>query len=263
MILPAQKGADTRTSYDRHLAKLTPILGFQIADVRRRHINAIRDTMAATPRTRELFGRVCSILFNFAIRELDVEMVNPALLMSRDGVAKSYAAWSDVERAAFEASDPPMHVMTAYMVALHTGPRRGDIVGLRRSDDLGHALAIGGRKTRNPITVQTHPRLRAYLDTLPATLTIIADAQGRPVTADRLSKDLRRHLDGLGFPHLSLHGLRHTAGKMMAEAGCSAHEIAAVLGHESLQMVERYTKKADQERLASAAVVKMQNKNRK
>jgi integrase len=237
---------------------LTPILAFPIADIRRRHINAIRDTLADKPRTRELFGRVCSILFNFAIRELDVDMSNPARLMSSDHETSSYVPWSDTERALFEASSPPAHVMTAYMVALHTGPRRGDIVGLRRSDDLGHALAIGGRKTRNPITVLIHPALRAYLDALPATLTIIADADGRPVAPGRLSKDLRRHLDAIGLPHLHLHGLRHTAGKMLAEAGCSAHEIAAVLGHESLQMVQRYTKRADQERMASAAVLKLQ-----
>jgi integrase len=70
-------------------------------------------------------------------------------------------------------------------------------------------------------------------------------------------------LDSLGFPHLSLHGLVHTTGKIMAEAGSSAHETAAVLGHKSLQMLQRYTKRADQERMASAAVVKLQNKNRK
>jgi integrase len=250
----------TRQSYEREIDRLAPITGFAASDVKRRHVNTIRDTLVDRPRTRELFGRVVSIVFNYGIRELDLEMINPARLMGRDGEAESYLPWSDAERALFEASSPPVHVMTAYMVGLYTGPRRGDIVGLKRRDDLGHALAIGGSKTKNPIAVAIHPALRTYLDTLPASLTIIADKLGRPVKDSRLSKDLRAHLDSIGLPHLHLHGLRHTAGKMLAEAGCSSHEIAAVLGHSTLQMVERYTKRADQVRLAGAAIVKLRGK---
>jgi integrase len=44
------------------------------------------------------------------------------------------------------------------------------------------------------------------------------------------------------------------AGRRLAEAGCSAKQIAAVLGHASLTEVERYTRDADQERLADAAI---------
>lgn len=43
----------------------------------------------------------------------------------------------------------------------------------------------------------------------------------------------------------------------LAEAGCSAKQIAAVTGHASLREVERYTLAADQERLARDAVDKL------
>ena len=36
----------------------------------------------------------------------------------------------------------------------------------------------------------------------------------------------------------------------LAEAGCSANEIASILGHRSLGEVERYTRAADQAQLA-------------
>lgn len=42
-----------------------------------------------------------------------------------------------------------------------------------------------------------------------------------------------------------------------AEAGCSAHQIAAITGHRTLSEVERYTRAADQERLAVAAMLKI------
>jgi len=42
----------------------------------------------------------------------------------------------------------------------------------------------------------------------------------------------------------------------MAEAGCSANEIAAISGHSTLTEIARYTKAADRERLARAAVAR-------
>jgi enterobacteria phage integrase len=73
------------------------------------------------------------------------------------------------------------------------------------------------------------------------------------VTATRLSKDL----DSIGLTDVHLLGLRHTAGTALAEAGCSSHEIQAVLGHNTLQMVKRYTKRAQQRRMAGSAVLKL------
>jgi len=37
---------------------------------------------------------------------------------------------------------------------------------------------------------------------------------------------------------LTFHGLRHTAGKMMADVGCDTGTIAAVLGHADEKNVE-------------------------
>lgn len=252
----------TRTSYARELDRLAPIGRFQASEIKRKHIKAIRDKLAATPRTRQLFGQVCSVLFNFGIRELDLEMLNPAAKMRRDGEAESFASWSVDEMTAFEESAPPVHLMTAYMVGRYTGPRRSDIARLRRNDYNGVTLRIAGNKTNNEIFVRAHSNLRTYLNGLPKTLSLIADDLGRPVTPDRLSKDLRAHLDSIGLNHLHLHGLRHTAGKELAEAGCTPHEIAAVLGHETLQMVEHYTKTAAQKRMAQSAVMKLERRTK-
>jgi Phage integrase family len=52
------------------------------------------------------------------------------------------------------------------------------------------------------------------------------------------------------------HGLRKAAARRLAEAGCSASEIAAITGHKTLAEVERYTRAADQVRLAQQAIRK-------
>jgi integrase len=59
-----------------------------------------------------------------------------------------------------------------------------------------------------------------------------------------------------GLPRCSAHGLRKAAARRLAEAGCTMHEIAAITGHASLSEVQRYTKAADQKRLALSAMEK-------
>jgi integrase len=59
-----------------------------------------------------------------------------------------------------------------------------------------------------------------------------------------------------GLPkHYSAHGLRKAGCRRLAEAGCSANEIAAWSG-QSLREVERYTRAADQARLARNAMAR-------
>jgi integrase len=54
-----------------------------------------------------------------------------------------------------------------------------------------------------------------------------------------------------------MHGLRKVAATRLAEAGCTAHEIASITGHSSLKEIEPYTRAADQKRLAKAAMKKV------
>ena len=54
-----------------------------------------------------------------------------------------------------------------------------------------------------------------------------------------------------------LHGLRKAAARRLAEAGCTEKEIAAITGHTTLKEVARYTRAADQKRLAAGALDKL------
>jgi hypothetical protein len=42
----------------------------------------------------------------------------------------------------------------------------------------------------------------------------------------------------------------------LAEAGATAHEIASVTGHQSLEEIERYTRDAERKQLADRAMSK-------
>jgi integrase len=58
-------------------------------------------------------------------------------------------------------------------------------------------------------------------------------------------------------PSCHFHGLRYSAAKMLAEAGCTPHQIAAITCHATLAMVQKYSKAAEQKRLATEAMAKL------
>ena len=55
-------------------------------------------------------------------------------------------------------------------------------------------------------------------------------------------------------------GLGKAAARRLAEAGCTAHQIAAITGHRTLKEVQRYTVAADQKRLARDAMSALQQR---
>ncbi|MCB1548162.1 MAG: tyrosine-type recombinase/integrase, partial [Hyphomicrobiaceae bacterium] len=57
--------------------------------------------------------------------------------------------------------------------------------------------------------------------------------------------------------------LRHAAGAALAEAGCSDKQIASILGHRSQSMTAHYTRQARQRTLASEAMQKLVDRQRR
>lgn len=248
----------TQRDYGRMLDLLAPIEKHPAEAIRRKHIRELRKGLAGKERTQKLFTQVASALFNFGI-DNDYCTVNPAARMKRIGKAKSYIAWTDAQCDTFEASNPARHLLTAYMLGRYAGQRRGDVLKMARTAYAGGCIQVRQEKTDEPLVIPAHRRLRAYLDQLPKdSLLFVVEEDGQPLDETTFSKEFREALDDVGLQQLHFHGLRHTAGTALAEAGCSAHEIQAITGHRTLQMVEHYTKAARQKRLASAAVAKLE-----
>ncbi|WP_456758673.1 hypothetical protein [Bradyrhizobium sp. USDA 4011] len=55
------------------------------------------------------------------------------------------------------------------------------------------------------------------------------------------------------------HGLRKTFGRPLADAGATAHDIMAALGHLTLGEAERHTREADRRRGARRAISKLED----
>src|SRR5262249_37382748 len=111
-------------------------------------------------------------------------------------------------------------------------------------------------KTGAELAIPVLPDLREIIDATPSEhLTFIVSALGKPFHRGSFSNWFRAQCDAAGLPKgCSAHGLRKAACRRLAEAGCTVHQIAAISGHVTLEEVQRYTKAADQARLARSAM---------
>ena len=98
--------------------------------------------------------------------------------------------------------------------------------------------------------------LQAVLDATPSEhLTFLVSKSGKNYAGKDFSEQFRVWCNAAGLPaRCVFHGLRKAALTQLANAGCTVHQIAAISGHVSLAEVQRYTKAADQARLACAAM---------
>jgi len=145
----------------------------------------------------------------------------------------------------------------AFELLLHTAQRRADVIRLGPQHVRGGVISIRQQKTGKTLAIPVSPALATALDATPSKhLTFVVTEDGQPFEAMAFTKWFRRCCDAAGLSGYSAHGLRKAACRRLAEAGCSANEIAAISGHASLREVERYTRAVDQARMARNAVAR-------
>jgi len=249
---------ESQRHYVTYLRQLM-LLGAQpVTEWTRREILTLRDALAGRngPGAANAFVRTASALFRWAVDREWVEHSPVTRIKALPG--GHLTAWTRAEADRAEA-ELPIHLARVVALGRFTGLRRSDLCALGWSAYDGRSIRLVQQKTRQPQVVPVHPTLKAHLDRWPrVAATILTNSLDRPWTPAAMTLAMRTALGRIGFaPGLNIHGLRKLAATSLAEAGCSAHEIAAVTGHRSLSMVQLYTRSADQERLASAAIVRL------
>ena len=168
-----------------------------------------------------------------------------------------FHTWTEPEIAQFEAHWPiGSKPRLALALGLYTAQRRGDVVHIGRQHIRDGVLTVRQEKTGVPLAIPVHPELAAIIAATPVGhLTLLVTRTGKSYGANDFSEAFRNWCDAAGLPgHCVFHGLRKAACTRLADAGASAHEIASISGHKTLKEVARYTAKADQAKLARAAM---------
>ena len=169
--------------------------------------------------------------------------------------AGGFHTWTEAEIAQFEERHPiGTRPRLALALLLYTAQARVDVVGIGPQHNRGGEIVLRRQKTGRARQIPLHQELRKVLDATPGQhLTYLVTENGKPFTAAGFGNWFRQRCDEAGLSHCSAHGLRKAACRRLAEAGCTAHQIAAISGHLTLREVERYTKAVDQVHLARQA----------
>src|SRR5262245_5730587 len=177
----------------------------------------------------------------------------------------THHTWTDDELAVYETRWPlGTRERLAFDVLLYTAQRVGDVVRIQRSDIRYGVITLVQQKTGTEVFVPLHAALARSIKAGPTKgLHLIGDKNGRPITPRRLS-DMNSTAGKAASlaPQCVAHGLRKAALRRLAEHGATSKEIQAVSGHRSLREIERYTQRADQQRLARAAIRTLPDKDR-
>jgi integrase len=227
------------------LADITPALIAQYRD-------QLTDNGGDKPRSSATVNRYLAVLshmFTIAVNEWAWVDANPLRKVTKMKEPRGRVRFlSDDERTrlleACKASDSP-YLYIAVVLALSTGGRRMEILGLRWQDvDFARGI-ITLHETKNGE--------RRILPLAGHALTLMQEhAKVRHLYCDYVfpSKDLKAAIDirtpwenalkRAEITDFRFHDLRHSAASYLAMNGASLAEIAETLGHKTLQMVKRY-----------------------
>jgi integrase len=229
-----------------------------IATLERRHLALMLESKAATPSAARDLLRCLRLIVQHAIK-LGIRQDDPT-----NGVrvkmpkTEGFKTWTEEDIAAFEAAYPiGTKPRLALALLLGTALRASDVVRVGRSRVRNGTVTIMQQKTGTALAIPVSAALATAINaTATDAIVFLVNEHGRAFTAKGFGKWFTAQCERIGLKGLSPHGLRKAACRRLAEAGCSANEIAAISGHKSLNEVARYTRAADQARMARNAIAR-------
>jgi integrase len=227
-----------------------------IKGLSRRHVADIIGAKADTPEAANNLLKVLRGLLAYAVDQNMIES-NPAAGVKKNrSRGEGVHTGTESEIAQFQERHPiGTRAGLAIALLLYTAQRRGDVIRMGWQHVSGDTIAMRQEKTDTPLLIPLHPELARALASVPRTnLTFLVTEKGAPFTGAGFGNWFRDQCNAAGLWQCSAHGLRKAAATRLANAGCSTDQIKAITGHKSLSEVARYTRAADQRRLARQAM---------
>jgi integrase len=244
-VLPAMKGAKDdgirlaamkRNSVAKlSLANLTPEAIGKYRDERLR-------TVAAGTVVRNL--AYISSVINHARREWGITVANPIPLVRKPTAPKGRDRLLSADELArlLRALEPTGRrnpwMQPLVQLALETAMRRGELLALRWSDiDLsGRTATLWQTKNGDKRVVPLSSRAIAVLQSMPRNIGGVVF----PINGFTVSAAFERALERAGIRDFHFHDFRHMAVTELSKRLPNLIELAAVSGHRSLKMLQRY-----------------------
>ncbi|MFN5999375.1 MAG: tyrosine-type recombinase/integrase [Paracoccaceae bacterium] len=141
--------------------------------------------------------------------------------------------WTKADEQAF-LDTAPARLRLAYILAVWTGQRQGDLLRLPWSAYDGSNIRLRQSKTGRAVLIPVAAPLKAALEEAAKSkkaVTILTTVSGTSWTSWGFSASWRKAVAKAKVTGLTFHDLRGTAVTRLAIAGCTESEIATITGH--------------------------------
>lgn len=207
---------------------------------------------STTNRYLALLGKIMNLAIDWGL--LSENPVRKVKFFSEKGNLRERVLTSDEEGALLNCCPP--YLLPIVLTALHTGMRRGEILGLRWNQvDLSkRIIRLENTKSGKPRLIPVSSFLIEVLieqKQKSGTSEYVFPNPGRRRPFQNIKRSLNFAAKKAGIQGLRFHDLRHTFASRLVDAGVDLIAVRELLGHHSVKMTERYThSNAEQKRLA-------------
>lgn len=227
----------TRKDYASKILEIERAFGdFPVSALSDRRSRAIflkhRDELALKSRRQaDYFWQVLARILSWALGR-GLVPANPCEKGGRTyRGSRAEKVWTDDHEAAFMTS-APAHLQLAFMLALWTGQRQGDLLDLCWSQYDGKAIRLKQNKTGAHVVVPVGAPLRACLARLDRSDgPILRNSYGEVWNPDGFRSSWKKACKAAGIAGVTFNDLRGTAVSRLALAGATEAEIATITGH--------------------------------
>lgn len=234
-------------------------------EISRKHVKTIIARKSDTPHAAAHLFRVIKKLVGVALDEEWIEF-DPTHRIKYRPEYGGWKAWPESMLDKFEARWPIGSTpRLVYSLALYFGHRRSDVTQVRWADLELAATNVIQQKTGKPLWIPMHANLAEAIAAAPRTGGFVVMTQfGHPFSAKALGMRMQKWTKAAGIPpgH-TLHGLRKSLGKALAEHGATTRQLMDILGHDDIQHAELYSREAEQRIMAADGMEKLANWRKK
>jgi integrase len=252
----------TKESYTNTLKHLlaSPLAGVLAQDLKPEQVQrwyTAKRKAGCGPRALQMCHLRLSQAFKFGVKQGLVARSPMAAVTAPTQPRKSMAIWSIEQVQYFLSVAAQSHYGPIYATILHTGLRRGEVLGLRWCDvDLDRATItvnqtlalVKARRQVKPTpknkssnrTVPIDPvlvellwghRANRVLPMMDGSDFVFHTGTGTPIYPRNLLRDFYHWRQDCGLPKLTLHGLRHTSLSHALMLGASLKAVSTRAGH--------------------------------
>ena len=255
-------------TFDEPIAPNSPLFFREIpvSKMTANEIEVLRDRKLAFPEGANNRVKAIRAVFKWAVRRKGTDGKplaphNPArdVPYLKSNNPTGYHTWTLEEVRQFEERHAiGTKARLAFALLLYTGQRRSDVIRLGKQHTKRGVLTFTQYKGRNrkphKLVLPVLPVLQTTIDASPCgDMTYLVNDLLRPFTDAGFGNWFRDRCVEARVPGRA-HGLRKAGATIAANNGATAHQLMAIFGWDTLKMAERYTRAADQKRLAESAM---------